>query len=102
MENIQQEVKRIERGHWFNQQTNFHVHTLRNMLEEVIILKSQFDSVICRHIYRERNQISNILSKEVAQQHFGTYMIQEQLRQDYYQYFHRPFIDEHIQDENSI
>ena len=36
---------------WFNQQLNYHVHTLRNMLEEVIILKSQFDSVIYRHIY---------------------------------------------------
>ena len=41
---------------WFNQLSNCHVNTLINLMEEVIILKSQFDSVICRHIYRERNE----------------------------------------------
>ena len=60
---------------WFNQQSNCHVYTLRNQLEEVIILKSKFDYVICHHIYRE--MISQSLSKEAAQQHFGIWMILE-------------------------
>jgi len=52
---------------WFNQLSNFHVHTLRNLLEEDLTLKSQFDLVIYHHIYRERNQVSDGLSKEAAQ-----------------------------------
>jgi len=48
------------------------MHTLRNLLEEVLSLKSQFDFVICHHIYREINQVSDNLSKEAAQQVFGS------------------------------
>lgn len=41
---------------------------LIKLLEEVMILKTQFYSMICCHLYGERNQISNGISKQVAQQ----------------------------------
>ena len=58
---------------WFNLQAHSHVHTLRSLLEEIfVILKAQFDFISCHHIYRERNQISDSLSKEEAQQPRGS------------------------------
>lgn len=79
---------------WFNQQSVCHVHTLRNILDEALLLKSQFDTIICHHIYREHNQISDILSKEATLQPRGHWMIQEQIEHEYYQYLHRPYDDQ--------
>jgi len=54
---------------WFNQQSSCHMHTLRNILDETLLLKSQFDYISCHHIYRERNQVSNRLSMEARTSH---------------------------------
>lgn len=78
---------------WFNQKSICLTHTLRNLFEEVIMLKAQFDYNYCQHIYRERNAISDKLSKEGALQNRGTWLITEQNGTDFYQYYHRPFID---------
>ena len=46
-------------------------------MDDIISLKAQFDSIVCHHIYRERNHISDSLSKEAAQHPRGQWMIQE-------------------------
>jgi len=49
---------------WINGIYNCHLHTLRDLVEEAIELKSQFQSFICSHIYRERNELVDLRSKE--------------------------------------
>lgn len=78
---------------WFNSITHCHVHALRGLLDEIFALKTHFDYIVCSHIYRERNQISDGLSKEVAQQPSGQYIITEQHDQEVYHFYHRPFIE---------
>lgn len=52
---------------WINGSYHCYVHTLRDLLDETIGLKSKFESFVCCHIYRERNEVPDFLSKEVAQ-----------------------------------
>ena len=44
-----------------------HVSRLLPMLEDVLRIKSLFDSISFSHIYRERNQLADGLSKEASQ-----------------------------------
>lgn len=78
---------------WFKSTSHFHVHTHRGLMDEVITLKSHFDWILCLHIYRERNKISNDLYKEVAQQLRGQWIIQEHYEHEIYQFFHSSFIE---------
>lgn len=48
----------------FSQNSTCHMHTLINILDNVLFIKGQFDLITSHHIYRERNTISDQLSKE--------------------------------------
>ena len=61
---------------WFNNTSICHAHTLMNILDDALLLKSHFDSINCHHIYRERNQIFDQLSKEAVIQPRGLWLIQ--------------------------
>ena len=51
---------------WFSDLSTCHTHTLQNILAETLLLKTQFDHISCRHIFRGRNTISDLLSKEAT------------------------------------
>ena len=69
------------------------MHSLRNILDEIMILKSQFNYMSCQHIYRERNLAIDQLSKAATTHPRGLWLIQEQHGDEHYQYYHRPYID---------
>jgi len=78
---------------WFNSINICHAHSLRNILDEIMVYKAQFNSIICQHIYMEHNEATDKLTKEATTQPRGLWMIQEQHGTDQYQYYHQPYID---------
>lgn len=50
---------------------------LNPLLEEVINLKQHFNSITMCHIYRERNTVAKLLSKEGLQQAMDGWSIRE-------------------------
>ena len=78
---------------WENEVNHCHLHTLRDILTDIFSLKSQFDSFACSHIYRERNEIVDRLSKEAAQLNRGQWKIQEFREGIFYSHYHHPFMD---------
>ena len=51
---------------WFKNTSACHMHSLRNILDEIMILKAQFIYISCQRIYRERNMVADQLSKEAT------------------------------------
>jgi hypothetical protein len=66
------------------------------MLEDVFRIKGLFDSISFSHIYRERNQLADGLSKEATQLAYGQWYIEEHSSTRICGFYHRPFHD--IQD----
>ena len=81
--------------YWFNNITVCHTYTLSNILDEINILKAQFIDITCNHIYREHNSSADQLSKEATALPRGEWLIQEQRGTNFFQYYHRPYIDTH-------
>jgi len=63
---------------WFNNKNRCHAHSLRNILDEIMVYKAQFNSIIYQHIYKEYNEAADKLSKEATTQLRGLWMILEQ------------------------
>jgi len=78
---------------WINDVYHCHLHTLRDTLDDVFTLKSQFYFIVCSHIYRERSEIVDHLSKEATQLNKGQWIVYEYRDGEFYKFFHRPFID---------
>lgn len=78
---------------WINGSYHYHVHTLRDLLDETIGLKSQFESFVCCHIYKERNEVVDFLSKEAAQLIRGKWIIQEYRNGHFFQVYHTSYIE---------
>jgi ribonuclease HI len=70
-----------------------HVSRLLPMLEDVLRIKSLFDSISFSHIYRERNQLADGLSKEASQLAFGQWYIEEHTSTGIRGFYHKPFHD---------
>ena len=49
---------------WENDYQKCHIITLSSTLEEIMVLKQQFDFIFITHVYRERNFMDDKLSKE--------------------------------------
>jgi len=79
---------------WINLKSRCYTHTLLNILDEVMHLKSQFNNIIVRHIYREHNHSADGLSKEATHLPGGQWIIHEQRGISQYQYYHMPYIDQ--------
>jgi len=69
------------------------MRSLRNLLDEIMILKAQFNYISCQHIYMEHNSVSNQLSKVATTHPRGLWIVQEQHGDENYQYYHCPYID---------
>lgn len=80
---------------WFNQQFICHRHTFHHILDDALRLRTQFGSISCHHIYRKHNKISDVLSKEAMHHPRGVQLTREQQDLEIYNYYHRPFMDEH-------
>jgi len=78
---------------WFNNISIYHAFSLRHILDDALCLRAHFDTIVCHHIYRDRNQVSDQLSKEAAVKPSGTSLILEPLDREHYKYYHRPYID---------
>jgi len=78
-----------------------HIHTLSNILNEVNIFKAEFNNISYNHIYREHNCSADQLSKEATSLPRGEWVIQEQRGTDEFRYYHRPYIDQHHQEDHS-
>ena len=52
---------------WINGIYLCHFHTLTDLLEDALYLKSRFEFFVCSHIYKERNEVVDILTKEAVQ-----------------------------------
>jgi ribonuclease HI len=62
---------------WTNGIHRCQVSRLLPLLEDVIRIKSLFDSISFSHIYRERNQLADRLSKEATQLDYGQWYVAE-------------------------
>lgn len=78
---------------WFINITTCHIHSLNNILDEVLQFKAAFNHISVSHIYREHNQDADKLSKEAALMEKGHWEITELLDQQEQKYYHRPYID---------
>lgn len=78
---------------WINDVYHCQLQTLRGTLDDVFSLKSQFYFIVCSHIYRERNEIIDRLSKEAAQLNMGQWIVQVFRDGEFYPFFHFQFIE---------
>ena len=67
--------------------------SLSTLFEEANRLLSNFDFITCKHVYRERNEEAERLSKAGLNLAMGTWEILETKDVEVYELFHRPFID---------
>lgn len=70
--------------------------SLISLFEEVSRLTAHFDSITCRHVYRERNTAADRLSKQGLTMDFGTWKFVESRGVDVYEFFHRTFIENQL------
>ena len=54
---------------WINVEYHCHLHMLMDLLEDSLSLKSQFDFIVCSHIYRERNEVGAATRTRVRMSH---------------------------------
>jgi ribonuclease HI len=78
---------------WTNGIHRCHVSRFLPLLEDVLHIKSLFDSISFSHIYRERNQLADRLSKEATQLAFGQWYVEEHTSTGIRGFYHRPFHD---------
>eukprot|EP00253_Pinus_taeda_P011344 PITA_11344 len=62
---------------WVNGKSTCHNQILKVVLDEIMSLKSLFNSISICHIYREKNTIADQLSKTGLQQVLGSWSIEE-------------------------
>lgn len=86
---------------WINNVTNCHAHMLNNLFQNTLTLKAAFEHFSCVHIYREHNSEADKLSKEASSLPRGNGQIVEQNGSEEHQFYHRPYIDQRIQRDNS-
>ena len=60
---------------WFNCTSACYVHSLKNILDDALFLKSQFDQITCIHIYKKHNKTVDQRSKQTAHQPRGEWLI---------------------------
>ena len=80
---------------WAKELIQCHVMLLLPILEEVFLLKQQFNYISFTHVFRERNGVADQLSKEALQRpiYFGIWKIIEHSHVGSSIYYHRPYFD---------
>lgn len=87
---------------WFNNTVVCSAYSLRHILEEIVFFKTFFDQISMSHIYRERNESADRLSKEATHRPLGEWLITEYTLAETYRYFHKPYIEGEIQRGSSL
>ena len=62
---------------WVNGNSSCQNQILKTLLEEILFLKSSFNSFTICHIYRDKNEEADQLSKAGLQQDMGSWSIEE-------------------------
>ena len=75
---------------WANGFQRCHIIRLISLLEEILVLKQNFDFLSITHVYRERNRVADKLSKEGTQLQEGQ-GISETFLRDSGCFYHIPF-----------
>ena len=83
---------------WARGSSRCNVFRILPILEEVVLLLQNFNDISFTHVYREKNGVVDLLSKEATQLSFGCWNIIEQDLDGIYCYFHRPFIEDQALD----
>ena len=76
---------------WANGIHRFQISRLLPFLDDVTRIKRLFDNIFVSHIYRERNQLVDKLSKEATQLAYGLWHVTEHTLDGAQEYYHRPF-----------
>jgi len=63
---------------------------LVNIVEDIQRIKLLFTSFTCGHVYRERNEVANSLSKEGLIMDPRSWLVTKFLGDEHFQFFHRP------------
>jgi ribonuclease HI len=79
---------------WVQNQLQCHDILLLPILEEVQRLVVSFDIFEIHHVFRERNMVADQLSKEGMWFIQGQWMIVEENKGTFYEYYHRLFIED--------
>ena len=80
---------------WDNEIHRCQISLFLPLPEDVVRIKSLFDNISCSHIYRERNQMEDKLSKEAMQLDFGLWHVTEHILDGSQGCYHQPFHDRH-------
>jgi ribonuclease HI len=78
---------------WSRKTQTCHNIFLLPIVEEIFILLDSFESFSLRHVYRDQNSVADSLSKAGIQLTFGQWHITESDGEDFFEYYHHPFID---------
>jgi ribonuclease HI len=78
---------------WASKQQSCHNILLHPILEEIFRLLHTLNDYSFNHVYRERNQLVDSLSKVGLHLPHGSWHILETKEEDTYEFFHRPFIE---------
>ena len=76
---------------WINNVQKCQNITLAALYEEVYRLTTTFNIITCRHVFRERNNETNRLSKEGLNMEVRTWKFLEQREREVYEFYHMPF-----------
>jgi hypothetical protein len=76
---------------WKKEIQSCHIMRLLPILKEILILNHLFDSLSFKHVYREHNGTTVLLSKEGVQPSMGQWCIEEHGIEGPCGHYHRPF-----------
>jgi ribonuclease HI len=79
---------------WIRKAQNCQNLLLLPLLEEIFRLLDSYDTFCVKHVYREHNYVADSLSKAGIHLPFGQWKISETRDQDFFEFYHMPFIDE--------
>jgi ribonuclease HI len=66
---------------------------LATIVEDINFLQTSFDSLTCRHVYRERNKEADRRSKEGVHLALGQWKVTEVHNEHVQEYLHQPFLE---------
>jgi hypothetical protein len=63
------------------------------IVEDIKFLQTSFDSLTCRHVYRERNKEADRRSKEGVHLALGQWKVTKVHNEHVQEYLHQPFLE---------
>jgi len=79
---------------WINEVQQCRNIRLENILASIRVVIHRFDTFDCRHIYRANNEKADLASKKGLQLDMGIWRVVEFRDGGFYEYYHRPFVEQ--------